>query len=497
MKRERAPWVLAGLTLLMHAAGNPHYGFFRDELYFIICGRHPQLGYVDQPPLVPLTTALTQVFGHSLFLLRLVPALCAAAAAYVTCLLVLEFGGGIFAMVLGSTLTALSPVLVNFGMKASPDEFQMLLWPLTALFVLRVIKRGEPRWWLWAGVSIGIAAQAKYSIFFFAVAVIAGLALTPERTVMRTKWFGFGALAATLITLPNFLWQAYYQFPMFELLIHGQQGKNVLYSPLLFVANEILITNPFFVLLWGCGLVWLFRNTQTRWLGFGFVVLFVMMIAAHAKPYYPSPVFPIVFAASGYIIDKWIGSQWLWRPPIVGYVAVAGALLLPLVLPILPPRTLVAYMQRIHLAPVTEEQHEMSQLPQDYADMMGWQEMTKTVAKVFDALPDADKERAVILADNYGEASAVNFFGPSHGLPRAISGHNQYYLWGPQGYDGSVVIKIGGRPSELRRVFATVRYAGRVANPMGMAYEDQLPIYVCHHLTVPLSSWWVKLKDYN
>lgn len=497
MKPERLPWLLAGLTLVMHAVGNPHYGFFRDELYFIICGRHPQLGYVDQPPLVPLTAALTQVFGHSLFLLRLVPALCAAAAVYVTCLLVMEFGGGTFAMILGSMLTALSAVLVNFGMKASPDEFQMVLWPLTALYVLRAVKRRDPLWWLWAGVSVGAAAEAKYSVVFFAVALLVGVLLTPERSTMRDRWFGFGVLAATLIAIPNFLWQAYYHFPMIELLVHGQQGKNVVYSPLLFVLNEILIANPFFVVLWGCGLVWLFRNTQTRWLGYTFVILLAIMIAAHAKPYYPSPIFPIVFAAAGYRIDKWIGSRWLWRPAIAIYVAVAGALLLPLVLPILPPANLVAYMRLIHLAPAAEEHHKMRELPQDYADMMGWPEMTRTVARVYDALPAADRARAVILADNYGEASAINFFGPAYGLPPAISGHNQYYLWGPQGYDGSVVIKIGGDPSQLRRVFRSVRYAARIANPMGMAYEDRLPVYVCRDLSVPLGKVWPKLKDYN
>ena len=496
MKRPGVPWLLAGLTLLMHATANPHYGFFRDELYFIICGRHPQLGYVDQPPLVPLTAALTQVFGHSLFLLRLVPAICAAATVYVACLLVLEFGGGTFAMVLGSMLAALSAVLVDFGMKASPDEFQMVLWPLTALYVLRAI-RLDTRWWLWAGVCVGVAAEAKYSVVFFGVALLVGLLLTPERAAMRSKWFGFGLLAATLVALPNFLWQASYHFPMIELLVHGQQGKNVVYSPVLFLINEVLITNPFFLVLWGCGLVWLLRNGQTRWLGYTFIILLGAMIAAHAKPYYPSPIFPIVFAAAGYIIERWVGTRWLWRPPIVLYVAAAGAVFLPLVLPILPPANLIAYMRFIHVAPTTEEHHKMRELPQDYADMMGWPEMTSSVARVYDSLPAADKVRAVIFADNYGEASAVNFFGSRYGLPPAISGHNQYYLWGPQGYDGSVVIKIGGDPPRLRKVFGSVTYATTISNPMGMAYEERLPIYICRHLLVPLGILWPKLKDYS
>lgn len=490
------PFLLAGAALLLHAAGNPHYGFFRDELYFIICGRHPAWGYVDQPPLTPLLAAASQLFGHSLFLLRLVAALCAAATVYVTCLFVTEIGGGSFAAVLASICVTLAPVLCAFGMKVGPDMLEMPLWPLAALFVLRVTKGGDPRWWLAAALAIGCAFESKYSVVFFAVALLFGLLVSPQRAAMRTKWFWLGAVIAVIIALPNVLWQAHYGFPMLELLHNGQVGKNVVLSPAQFVLSQVLLLNPILALVAVAGVTRLFKEPALRWLGYGYAFLLLMMIVSHGKDYYPAAVYPFVFAAGACAIELWTVRRRAWRPIAAGVAMLAGLLTLPRVLPILPVPSYIAYQHFIHVAPSAEEHHRIRQLPQDYADMMGWPEMAKTVAGVYDALPAGEKPRAVIFGDNYGEASAVNFFGSVYGLPPAISGHNQYYLWGPQGYDGSVVIKIGGDLSQLRQLFASVQYAAKVANPLGMAYEDRLPIYVCRRLRVPLGELWPKVKNY-
>ncbi|MBV8425455.1 MAG: glycosyltransferase family 39 protein, partial [Candidatus Eremiobacteraeota bacterium] len=170
----RFPWYAAGVVFIIHALGNPHYGFFRDELYFIVCGRHPQWGYVDQPPVVPLLAAATQAFGHSLFLLRLVPAFFAAAGAYTTCLLAIEFGGGSFAQLIASLTFLFSLVLLSFGGKVGPDEVGLWTWPLLALLVVRIIKGGSPKIWIWAGIVAGLSIESKYSVLFFLIALTIG-----------------------------------------------------------------------------------------------------------------------------------------------------------------------------------------------------------------------------------------------------------------------------------------------------------------------------------
>ncbi|MBD5654105.1 MAG: glycosyltransferase family 39 protein, partial [Candidatus Eremiobacteraeota bacterium] len=213
---KRVPTLAAIADFLVHLIANPHYGFFRDELYFIICGMHPQWGYVDQPPLIPLLAAATQLFGHSLLLLRAVPALFAAGGAYVTCLLVVEFGGGVFAQAFAALVFFLTPVLMSFGMKVGTDETGLLFWPLIALAAVRIARGASPQLWLVAGLAAGLCFDSKYSVPFFLAALLAGLLATPERRILANGWLAAGAGLALLIALPNMLWQIHYGLPMLE-----------------------------------------------------------------------------------------------------------------------------------------------------------------------------------------------------------------------------------------------------------------------------------------
>ncbi|GAC1387609.1 MAG: glycosyltransferase family 39 protein [Vulcanimicrobiaceae bacterium] len=496
MKKEHLPWILAGITLLLHAIANPHYGFFRDELYFIICGRHPAWGYVDQPPLTPLFAAATQMFGESLFLLRLVAALCAAATVYIGCLLVIEFGGGSFAQILASVAIALAPVLASFGMKQGTDMLEMPLWPLATLFASRAILRREPQWWLGAGVALGFAFESKYSVIFFAMALIAGLLCSMQRRELMTKWFWLGMLATIIIALPNALWQMSHGLPMLELLKNGANGKNVVLSPVEFIVQQVLILNPILSLIWIAGLAWLLSKPLLRWIAYTFGILIVLMIVSHAKNYYPAAVYPILFCAGACAIEAWT-QRARWSRPVIATAAVAfGLLLLPLVLPVLPIQTFIAYQSALHVTPSSGEHTKLGVLPQDYADMLGWPEMASAVAMAYHALPPNDRARAAIFADNYGEAAAIDFFGRSYGLPPALSGHNQYYFWGPRGFDGNVVIKVNGKADQLRSVFRDVRLVGETTTPLVRPLEDHVPIYICRGIKVPLAKLWPQTKNF-
>src|SRR4051812_3797591 len=208
----------AAAVFAFHVVANPHYGFFRDELYFIVCGRHPQFGYVDQPPLIPLLAAASQAFGISLTALRAVAAAFGAASIYVTVLLVAELGGGPFAGVLAAIAAATAPVLAQFGVVLYPDSVTIVAWPLLALLVLRLVRGAPPRLWLAVGAVAGIALEAKYSAAFYVVALLAGLLVSKERQVLATPWFAAAVALAVALALPNFLWQAAHGFPMLELL---------------------------------------------------------------------------------------------------------------------------------------------------------------------------------------------------------------------------------------------------------------------------------------
>src|SRR5579884_2462250 len=282
-RNARISIAAAAAAFVFHLAANPHYGFFRDELYFIICGRHPQWGYVDQLPVIPLLAAASQAFGISLVALRAVSALFAAASVFVTCRLVQEFGGETFAQGLAALCTALAPILANFGTMVAPDSVGLWTWPLMMLYVVRLSRGADPRWWLAVGALAGISLESKYSVAFFLIAAIAGLLLTRERAVLKTPYLIGGALIAAAIAAPNAAWQAHYGFPMIELLRNGQNGKNVELDPLSFLVQQLLLTNPILALLWIAGLVWSFLNGRLRWIGLTYVALIALMIALHAK----------------------------------------------------------------------------------------------------------------------------------------------------------------------------------------------------------------------
>jgi len=498
--RNSLPLIAAAVTFVGHAAGNPHYGFFRDELYFIVCGRHPAWGYVDQPPVAPLLAAASQAFGISLFLLRLVPAFFAGASVFVTCALAVELGGGAFAQALAAIAAFFTPVLMSFGMKISPDTIGLWLWPLAALFVLRIVKGADPRLWLAVGALFGICLQSKYSVAYFIAALIVGLLLTPQRRVMWSKWFAAGVALAALIALPNFLWQASQGFPMLELLRNGLNGKNVIVGPAEFVGQQFLITNLFLSPVWVAGFVWLLWKPATRFVGLTYVVLMVMMIASHAKHYYPADVYPILIAAGGVAIEQWTAGLRALRP-IVATVALAGGLVfVPYAMPVLPEQRFIAYSTAVsdalHISnDSTKTEHlQLGALPQDWADMHGWPEFARAVAGVYDALPPTDRADAVAFAQNYGEAAAIEFFEPH--VP-VISGHNQYWLWGMRGHDGNVVIDIDGDCGAKQHLFRSSVKAATFTAPYVLPYEDDMPLMVCRGIRTPLSTLWPTLKHYE
>jgi 4-amino-4-deoxy-L-arabinose transferase-like glycosyltransferase len=505
VNRRTVAAVASLATLAIHLAANPHYGFFRDELYFIICGFHPAWGYVDQPPVVPLLSAGSQLFGHSLFALRALPAIFAAAGVYVTVLIAFELGGGTFAAVLATLAFLAAPVLTSFGAKVGPDMVGLWLWPLCALYVLRIVKGADPRWWLAAGAAIGIALESKYSAVFFGIALVAGLALQRSgRAALVSRWFLAGTLVAAVIALPNFVWQAAHHFPMWELLRNGASGKNLVPSPALFLLQQLLLTNIFVSPIWIAGLVWLIRNPVARFLGYAYLILVGVMIALHAKHYYPADVYPILIAAGGVAIEAWTRTMWLVRGAIVAVTVAEALFFAPLVLPVLPEATSVRYtafvgtVLHVPRSALATERGRTAALPEDFADMHGWPQLASTVARIYYALPAAQRDRAAIVASNYGEAAAIDFFGVQYGLPPAISGHNNYWLWGTRGYSGDVVIDVNGDCGrhDMPSLFRTARLATSFDAPWVISYEQEIPISVCTGITQPLSSLWPQLRHY-
>ena len=492
--------VLALVCLGLHLLANGRYGIFRDELYFIVCGGRPDWGYVDQPSLMPLlASGAHALFGDFLLGFRLLPALVMAGCVALTAEFTRAVGGGRFAQWLAGLCVLLGPVFLLDGVLFTTDMFQPLTWLGLAWVLVRLEQSRDERWWLVFGAIAGFSLNTKYLIAFYMLALAIGLLATPQRKSLLRPHVYLGALLALILMLTNILWQQAHGWPFLELGKAAAGGKNSVLSLPAFFVQQLLLIGPVSAAVWLCGL-WagMVRPAfaVTRALPIAWLILLVAFTASHGKPYYLAAIYPALLALGAVRIEAWITGR-LARRAVMAVVAVAGAGAAPFTLPILPVDTFIAYAGALNFTPSTGEQQRLAQLPQYYADMFGWQEMAQRIAAVYWALPPQDRARAVFYGNNYGEAAANDVFGPRLGLPPAISGHNNYYLWGPRGHDGSVMIIIGGDTKHYAGLFRSTRVAGRIEAAHAMPYETNKPIYVLRGMKMPLRDYWPQTKSYR
>jgi hypothetical protein len=486
--------------LALHAVVNGRYGFFRDELYFIVCGDRPDLGYVDQPAVVPLLAAWSHaLFGDFLWGFRLLPALAMSATVALTAEFVRLVGGGRFAQWLGGLCVLLAPIFLLWGVLFSTDLFQAMTWLGLGWALVKLEQTEDERWWLAFGAIAGFSLNTKYLVGFYLFMLAVGIVATPLRRSLLRPWAYLGAAIAGVAILPNVLWQQAHGWPFVELGRAGAGGKNIALSPLGFFWQQILLIGPLSAAVWLSGL-WACvarpRLTVARAFAIAWAGLLLVFDATHGKAYYMAPIYPTLLALGAARIEEWMRAGAARGAALAG-IAAAGALTAPLTLPILPVEAFVDYQRAIGFMTSAGERQTLGALPQHYADMFGWREMAERVAAVYWSLPPEDRARAVFFGNNYGEAAAIDVFGRRLGLPPAISGHNSYYLWGPRGFDGRVVIILGGSPQHYAELFGRVDAAGRIDAAYAMPYETDKPIYVLRNIKVPLKSYWPSVKTYQ
>lgn len=497
--------VLAGLTLAKVAvqfAGIRHYGFFRDELYYMACGEHLAWGYVDQPPLIAFIAWFARhAFGRSIVSLRLLPVLAGAAVVFLTGILARELGGKFLAQSLAATAILFAPAYLAFDSFFSMNAFEPLFWLLCAWIAVRIVKGASPRLWVAFGIVAGFGLENKHTMLVFGFAVVAGLLLSGQAKVFRSKWIWIGGLIALAIFLPNLVWEARHGWPQIEVVRNAQRYKNLRTTPLQFLGDQVAFLEPLTLPIWLAGLGWCFFSKQGRefrFLGWTYLVVMTIFIVLDGKSYYPLPVYPTLMAAGGVAVESFAGTErrgWV-RKVLPTMVVVGGLIVSPFGVPFLPVNVFLRYSKVLPYGDVakTERDAVNVQLPQLYADMFGWKNIAETVSRVYHALPPSERAQCAILAGNYGEAGAIDYYGPALGLPKAISGHNSYYYWGPRNYTGTCVILFGERSDEYVHFFGEVRQAATVVSPDAMPNERSIPVYVCHKPIEPLSVLWPRFK---
>ncbi len=501
---------MAVAMILLHCLTNNQYGFHRDELNFIEDGRHLAWGYVDCPPFTPFVAHIAEtLFGTSLVGIRFFPAVAQGLVLILTGLMVRRMGGNRWAQVIAAGAAAISPTAQTLGSIFMYVSFDFLWWVVVAYGVVSLLKTGDARWWLAIGAAIGLGLLTKLTIAFLVAGLAVGVLFTPARRYLKSPWLWAGVAVALLIFLPNLLWMAQHDFISLQKLffIHARDVRDGFYK--WFLLDQLYsASHAASVYLWALGLYFFWRSgsigrsssaptesTETDFPQFPhycplvwmYAVPLVGFLATQGRGYYLAPAYPMLIAGGAYYVGEAVchltpakrNARYSW----LYYILVIGGMIsATMAMPVVPVNSFWWKM--------ADSSHQL------FRDEVGWPEMVKTVADIRDTVSLEERPRLGILTANYGEAGAINVYGPTYSLPHAISGMDSYWLWGYGDPPPETVIVVGLTPSDASSFFETCTLAGTTANPYGIQNIESLyfpDILLCQHLRQPWEQFW---KDF-
>ncbi|HZB49032.1 MAG TPA: glycosyltransferase family 39 protein [Mycobacteriales bacterium] len=472
---------VAGAVAAVLVVTSGRYGYHRDELYFLVAGRHLDWGFPDQPPLTPLLARLADVSG-SLVALRLPSALAAAATVLVAGLIAAELGGGRRAQLIAAACTAVSAVTLVTGHIVSTTTYDVLFSALLCWLLARLVRTRRDWLLVPAGTVLGLGLLNKTLIGFLAAALVAGLLLSGPREVLRSPWLVGGLACAVVLGAPYVVWQALNGWPQLEMsraiAAEGDQGGRLGFLPF-----QLLLVSPVLVPVWVAGLVRLLRAPAARpfrFLAVGFLLLAGLYLVTGGKAYYLAGVYPALLAAGAVATDGWLaaGAGRLRSRLLVGAIALSAVVGAVIGLAVLPARA---------LGPVLA-------VNPDAGEQVAWPRHVETVAGVWAGLSRSEQATGVVVTANYGEAGAIERYGAAAGLPLAYSGHNGFARWRqPRGSVGPVVVVGYGR-DQVDRFFGSCQRRATLDNGLGLDTEEQgAPVWLCGFPVRPWAEIWPEI----
>ncbi|HEU0242109.1 MAG TPA: glycosyltransferase family 39 protein [Micromonosporaceae bacterium] len=483
--------VIAAIAAAVLAATVNGYGYHRDELYFRMLAAHPAWGYVDEPPLTPMLVRVsTELFGDSLWALRLPAIICAVATVFLVALLCRELGGARFAQTLAAFGGAGAFPLVagHVMLTATPD---LVVWTLVVLFACRALLRDEPRWWLAAGVTVGIGLYNKQLIVLLLIGLAAGLLISGPRRHLSSRWLWAGVGLAVVIALPTVIYQATNHWPELHMAraISDDKGAN---DRATYLPFQVILLGLTLAPIWIAGFIALFRDPRWRAIrafGWAYPVVSVIVLVSGGQVYYTFGLLALYYAAGCVRVSRWVlgGASIRWGR--FGWVAAALAFSVPtsavVALPIVPARSLHGT--------------GIAALNQSARDSIGWPTYVREVATAYQTMSPDDRAHTAVITSNYGEAGAIARFGRADGLPALVySGQNQLYFYGPPPAADDVALVVGIDSQALRSMFGACETIGALDNRLGVANEEQgEPIVECHGPDRPWTQLWRSFQHYD
>ncbi|HEY2580496.1 MAG TPA: glycosyltransferase family 39 protein [Mucilaginibacter sp.] len=468
--------IKVGLNLLAIA----HFGFHRDEFLHLVLADHLDWGYKEVPPFIGLIAKITMlIFGNSVFAARIFPTICGGLIVWFTGLITVELGGKKFAVALACLALIFSPAFAASDYLFQPVVFDQLWWVLAVWLLTKYCNTSSVKYLYLLGVVVGLGMLTKYTMAFFTFALIIGIVISKQRKMLLSKHIIGAALVAFIIFLPNISWQLNHHMPVVTHMHKLQKQQLDFNTPLGFIMQELLV-NGIALFVWLTGFIFLFfsfRLHKFQFLAIAFVLIFTFLLVMNGKDYYLFGAFPMLFAAGGFGFERLLKtSSYAVRGLVIALFTVPNLLLFPLVLPVLPlDQTVQAFKFADKNLPFlrfafTWEDHKVHPLTQDYADMLGWDEMTAQVVKAWNSLTPEQQKHTQIYADNYGEAGAVHHLGKQFNLPDVISLNSSFTLWAPDSLNAPYIIYVddqgGGNVRSFSSALASYRKIGEVKNPL-------------------------------
>jgi len=498
--------LLAILALVLHLVTLQNYGLHRDEFLYIAMRGHLAWGYLEGPPFIAIIAKLSNMlFGHSVAAYRLFPALFSAGLVLLIGLITRELGGKRFAQGFAAAMFVFSPAFLRTGSLLMPNVFEHFWVGLAVYLVLKILNSENPRYWILLGLVAGLGLLTKYTVLLFIFSLGLAFFITHQRRQLAGKgpWLSLGL--ALLLFFPNLLWQHAHAWPVAEHLRTLAETQLANVQPGSFLTMQLLVLSwaaPFVV----AGLLFLLLSPQMRTyrvFGWFYLITLAALLLLNGKFYYLLPVYPVLFAAGAVYVEQRLAahSHFGWVKAVAVAVVILGNLPgIPYGLPILRPpamRNYGLYMaEHFHLQePLRWEDGKLHLLPQDYADMLGWENMVATVAEVYRDLRPEYRPKCAILAANYGEAGAIDFYRQKFGLPAPICAHGSYSLWGPGQATGELVIAVGVEERLLERYFERTEVMALATEDL--ARETVVPIYFCQNPKRPLTAIWPELAEHR
>ena len=496
---------LSSIKLFIPLLTNSDFGFHRDEFLYMAMGNHLAWGYLEIPPFIALLAKIAHwLLGSGLYAARFFPALSGAITVFLTGLIVRELGGRLFAIVLATTAYMLGVIYLRINLFLMPVTFDLLFFVLAVYLLIRIIKRESPGLWILLGVVTGIGLLNKYTMLLFGFGTALGFLLTPLRKYYKNKWLWIAALIALVIWSPNLIWQNQNGWPFFEHMrvLARTQLSNM--NPLIFLLTQILMI--FYAApIWLIGLFSLFFSRQYRpyrIIGWIYVSILIVLLLLNGKIYYLAPAYPMLLAAGAVAIERYVvktRKNWL-KAVSLAVIILGGLSLIPVGLPVLSVQGSIRYFsfgsKYMGIGEALRwETGKFHELPQDYSDMLGWEEMVATVAKTYHSLPEAESKNCAVFASNYGEAGAIDYYGSRYALPPCISKGGSFWDWGYRNYKGKSVIIAGFNKEDVLCFYHSAETGATFTYPH--ARESGMPVFIGRDPKMPIAQIWQILKKYR